>query len=116
MTVSHNYHPFSFACCVRMAIPITNALVALSSLCTRIEYNPKLSEATPTTRVAYVKFMAHAMRRESNAEKLDQENTDADKSKTETSDDKKIQKSILRTSSKASAVRYSVFISFLAFA
>lgn len=68
----------------------------------QIEYNPKLSEATPTTRVAYVKFMAHTMRRESNAE---QANMDADESKGETSGDKKAHKSILRTTSKASAVR-----------
>lgn len=60
-----------------------------------LEYNPKLSEATQTTRVAYVKFMAHAMRRESNA--------DAD-TETKEVDMNKVRKSILRTASKASAV------------
>lgn len=30
----------------------------------RIAYNPKLSDATPTTRVAYVKFMAKTMKKE----------------------------------------------------
>lgn len=64
------------------------------------EYNPKLSEATPTTRVAYVKFMAHAMRRESDA---DHRNQDLDASKGETST-KNVHKSILRTASKANAV------------
>lgn len=58
-----------------------------------IEYNPKLSEATPTTRVAYVKFMAHTMRRESNTEQQE-----------ETADKSHPLKSILRTASKTSAV------------
>lgn len=60
-----------------------------------LEYNPKLSEATQTTRVAYVKFMAHAMRRESNAE------GDTEKKGV---DMKQVRKSILRTASKSSAV------------
>lgn len=29
-----------------------------------IEYNPKLSDATPTTRVAYVKFMATTLKKD----------------------------------------------------
>lgn len=77
-----------------------------------LEYNPKLSEATPTTRVAYVKFMAHAMRRESTADGADKNDTEtdveADKSvtpaKTSKIDKNKIRKSILRSASKASAV------------
>lgn len=49
--------------------------------------------------------MAHAMRRESNADKIEQDAADAaDKSKGETSGEKKVHKSILRTTSKASAV------------
>lgn len=66
-----------------------------------LEYNPKLSEATQTTRVAYVKFMAHAMRRESNA--------DAD-TETKEVDMNKVRKSILRTASKASAVWNTISI------
>lgn len=33
-----------------------------------IEYNPKLSDATPVTRLAYIKFMKPALRREQIAE------------------------------------------------
>lgn len=51
------------------------------------------------------------MRRESNAEKIDQDNNDADKSKGETSGDKKVHKSILRTTSKASTVgKFRIFL------
>lgn len=47
--------------------------------------------------------MAHAMRRESNADKDDQDDKDVDNSKGETSA-KGVHKSILRTTSKSSAV------------
>lgn len=55
------------------------------------EYNPKLSDATPTTRVAYVKFMARTLRKE------------------QTADDAEMQvvsekKSILRSTSKTALV------------
>lgn len=67
------------------------------------EYNPKLSEATPTTRVAYVKFMATTMRRESNADQNDRDN-DVDNKKDEISA-QKLRKSILRTAPKPTAVQ-----------
>lgn len=51
------------------------------------EYNPKLSEATPTTRVAYVKFMAKAMRKEQTDDEKEEKPSEPPKS-------------ILRTSSK----------------
>ncbi|XP_031631635.1 transient receptor potential protein [Contarinia nasturtii] len=59
-----------------------------------VEYNPKLSEAKPSTRVAYVKFMAPTMRRESNAEN----NT----AEVESGAKQQLRKSILRTVSKTS--------------
>lgn len=60
-----------------------------------LEYNPKLSEVSSTTRVAYVKFMAPSMRRESNS---DENTTASDTVKS------RVQKSILRTASKLSTV------------
>lgn len=60
-----------------------------------IEYNPKLSEVSSTTRVAYVKFMAPSMRRESSA---DENKSDTDTVKS------RVQKSILRTASKLDTV------------
>lgn len=70
-------------------------------LSSQTEYNPKLSDATPTTRVAYVKFMAHAMRRESSADKNDQDNDDDVEGETSA---KKVHKSILRSKSKKDTV------------
>lgn len=63
-----------------------------------LEFNPKLSEATKTTRIAYVKFMAPTIRRESLAdgEKGANNPTEADTTK--------IRKSILRAASKSSTV------------
>lgn len=59
------------------------------------ECNPKLSEATPTTRIAYVKFMAPTIRRESLAD---------DETKKPEPDRNKLRKSILRAASKTSMV------------
>lgn len=57
------------------------------------EYNPKLSDASSATRVAYVKFMAHTFRKEQNA---DEQQTEV----------KIVQekKSILRSTSKGNVV------------
>lgn len=64
-----------------------------------LEYNPKLSEATPSTRVAYVKFMAGAMRREqANDDKIAIINE---------------KKSILKTSNTAKEVYFPAPFSFL---
>lgn len=57
--------------------------------------------------------MAHAMRRESNADKNDQDNDDVDNSEGATSA-KKLHKSILRTTSKTNTVWENVkFLYFL---
>lgn len=71
---------------------IMNLLISLSLTFFSTEYNPKLSDATSATRVAYVKFMAHTLRKEQNED---------DKADVKIVHEKK---SILRTTSKASVV------------
>lgn len=77
-----------------MSPMIMNSLPSFSFYSTLFstEYNPKLSDATSATRVAYVKFMAHTLRKEQNED--DQADVKIVHEK----------KSILRTTSKASVV------------
>lgn len=61
------------------------------------EFNPKLSEATPVTRLAYIKFMKPALRREQDAEDAAAAPADASASGTLSAEKKQgVKKSILR--------------------